>query len=87
MISEGYCLAFVQTPQCAHLPNNKSVLVHSMFVHTAIEELLMSKWVLKVSQLSFVVNPLSVSIQRSGEEIKFRFTAHESISRKTKDII
>ena len=68
VISKGYCLPFVQTPQRAHLPNNKSALAHSTFVHNAIEELLIYKRVSEVSQLPFVVNPLSVPVQRSGKK-------------------
>ena len=88
MISKGYCLPFVQTPQHAHLPNNKSVLAHSTFAHTAIEELLMSKWVSEVSQLSFVVNPLSVSIQRSGKKrLNLDLQHMNQHLKKTKDKI
>ena len=68
VISDGYRLPFIQAPPCRDISNNKSAFVHSNFVKEAINELLLSGRVLEVSQLPHVINPLSVSVQRSGKK-------------------
>ncbi|CAB4030460.1 Hypothetical predicted protein, partial [Paramuricea clavata] len=68
VISDGYRLPFIQAPPCRDISNNKSAFAHSNFVNEAINELLLSGRVLQVSQLPHVINPLSVSVQRSGKK-------------------
>lgn len=68
VISEGYRLPFIQTPPGRDMPNNKSAFEHCNFVSEAIRELLLSGRVLEVPLLPHVINPLSVSVQRSGKK-------------------
>jgi hypothetical protein len=68
VISEGYHFRFIQAPPCRDISNNKSAFAHSNFVNEAINELLLSGRVLEVSQLPNIINPLSVSVQRSGKK-------------------
>ena len=67
IIKEGYRLPFVNIPPGNDSPNNKSVLPHGEFVDQAIWELLATKRVVEVKEPPYIINPLSVTIQRSGK--------------------
>ena len=71
MPRNGYRLPFVNFPDSVILPNNTSARDHSYFVDEALLELLSSGRVIQVVDAPFVVNPLSVSVQTSGEKRLF----------------
>ena len=63
----GYIIPFENVPPCAYLKNNRSSLVHSEFVKSAILELLQAKCVTEV-EMPYIVNPLTVSVNSSGKK-------------------
>ena len=67
IIAHGYKIPFFSTPPSVCLPNNQSALHNSVFVSEAIDELLSKGLITQCSNIPFVVNPLTVSIQRSGK--------------------
>ena len=68
VIKDGYVVPFNQVPPSRDLKNNNSVLTHGDFVEEAINELIFSGRVLELKQKPHVVNPLSVSVQKSGKK-------------------
>ena len=63
----GYIIPFKNVPPGAYLKNNRSSLVHSEFVKSAILELLQAKCVTEV-EMPYIVNPLTVSVNSSGKK-------------------
>ena len=76
--------SFILSVISEYLTNNQSALAHSTFVHTAIDELLQSGCILEVSKSPSVVNPLSVSVQRSGKKRLILDLRHVNQSAKNK---
>ena len=68
ILKEGYRLPFVNIPPGNDSPNNKSVLPHGEFVDQAMWELLATKRVVEVKEPPYIINPLSVTIQRSRKK-------------------
>ena len=64
IIENGYKLPFISFPLAVKLRNNRSARLHADFVDQAVLELVNSGRVRMVYEQPFVVNPLSVSIQR-----------------------
>ncbi|CAC5364217.1 unnamed protein product [Mytilus coruscus] len=63
-----YVITFLQTPTSMSFKNNKSANVHSKFVDEAISELLNIGCYIETRFQPFVVNPLSVAVQSSGNK-------------------
>ena len=59
---EGYKIPFITTPEKVIFKNNLSAQNHREFVDEALNELLAT------GRVPYVVNPLSVSIQRNGKK-------------------
>ena len=68
VIERGYMLPFLSLPEPAVFRNNRSSLAHAKFVEDAIRELVESGRVLEVVVPPLVVNPLSVSVQATGQK-------------------
>ncbi|XP_072025653.1 uncharacterized protein [Amphiura filiformis] len=68
IIQNGYKLPLITTPPVIVLKNNKSALDNSDFVYEAINDLVKKGLVLQVSEKPTVINPLTVSIQKSGKK-------------------
>lgn len=67
VILEGYKLPFYEIPDSVILKNNKSALDNPLIVEFEIEKLLAKGCVSEVSSVPTVVNPLTVSFNRSGK--------------------
>ena len=67
-ITEGYVIPFLGTPPPMKFKNNQSALKHSDFVDLSISELLKEGCIHQVPFQPFVVNPLSVAVQKSGKK-------------------
>lgn len=68
-IEFGYVIPFIQSPLKAVLKINRSALIHSDFVYTAIDDLLSSGCIHEVFEDSiYVVNPLTVSVNATGKK-------------------
>ena len=67
-IEFGYKLPLLQIPPSFVATNNNSALQESVFVESAISELLSSESITEVFAPPAVINPLSVSIQKSGKK-------------------
>ena len=68
VIERGYMLPFVSLPEPAVFRNNRSSLAHAKFVEDALSELVESGRVIEVVVPPLVVNPLSVSVQATGQK-------------------
>lgn len=68
ILEHGYNLPLFQVPPQAHFRNNQSAKVQSDFVTSAITDLLVIGSIKIVSTKPWVVNPLSVSVQKSGKK-------------------
>lgn len=68
MIQNGYKIPFISTPSSVFLRNNKYAFSHADFVSQAIDDLLFSGVVVEQSEPPFVVNPLTVSVNRNGKK-------------------
>ncbi|XP_072030100.1 LOW QUALITY PROTEIN: uncharacterized protein [Amphiura filiformis] len=68
IISNGYKLPLISTPPRNVLKNNKSAFQNSEFVSQAIAELLDKGLISECNEIPLVVNPLSVSVQKSGKK-------------------
>ena len=66
-IEFGYKLPLLQIPPSFVATNNNSALQESEFVESAISELLSLECIAEVFAPPAVINPLSVSIQKSGK--------------------
>ena len=66
-IKEGYIIPFLENPTRMSLRNNKSAFVNHKFVDQAVSELVNLGCARQVPFEPFVVNPLSVSINKSGK--------------------
>ncbi|VDH92658.1 Hypothetical predicted protein [Mytilus galloprovincialis] len=67
VIDFGYRIPFFSDPPSVFLKNNRSALQHSEFVENSIQELLSKNCITEV-KCTFVVNPLTVSVNSSGKE-------------------
>lgn len=67
-IKNGYVIPFLNNPPLMFFRNNNSALVHSDFVNEAILVLVNNGCVIEIPFRSFVVNPLSVSVNSSGKK-------------------
>ena len=67
-IAFGYKLPLLQIPPPFVATNNNSALQESEFVESAISELLSLECITEVFAPPAVINPLSVSIQKSGKK-------------------
>ena len=73
IIENGYVIPFYNTPprtppvNNVAFINNNSALSHSEFVSQAIDDLLKAGCIELCSEQPYIVNPLSVSVQRSGK--------------------
>lgn len=67
-IKNGYVIPFIESPNSMHKANNKSAIHNSDFVTSAIDDLISSGCAVQVPFKPFIVNPLSVSIQKSGKK-------------------
>jgi hypothetical protein len=67
-IKYGYVIPFVQDPPPKILENNKSAFNNDEFVVKAINELLCTGCIVEVTDIPFVVNPLTVSISEKGKQ-------------------
>ena len=62
-------IPFIHSPSKIILKNNKSALIHSDFVITAINELLTSGCIHEIyEERAYVVNPLTVSVNATGKK-------------------
>ena len=68
VVRDGYKIPFVTFPPPKVSPNNHSAVTHSHFVSEAISDLLRTKCVGILDHKLDIVNPLSVSIQSSGNK-------------------
>ena len=67
-IRNGYKIPFFSTPPTAHLANNRSALNHESFVVQAITDLLSKGLIEECSNIPYVVNPLTVSVQNNEKK-------------------
>ena len=67
-IEFGYKLPLLQIPPPFFAKNNISAIQESAFVESAISELLSLECISEVFTPPAVINPLSVSIQKSGKK-------------------
>ena len=68
IIENGYKISFFETPEKAHLPNNKSSLKNVKFVLGSISEMLKIGSIKEVKASPKVINPLSVSKNSAGKK-------------------
>lgn len=68
VILNGYNIPFIHTPESVFLKNNKSAVDNMPFVMDAVTELVTTGRVIEVPFQPLVVNPLTVSINRSGKK-------------------
>lgn len=68
ILENGYYIPFVTTPENMIKNNNRSALENSEFVSLAVSDLLNNGCITEVKDKPVVVNPLNVSIQRSGKK-------------------
>lgn len=68
VIELGYKLPLLQIPTPFPARNNSSAFEHSAFVGNAISGLIRQGCVVGVFEKLIIINPLSVSIQKSGKE-------------------
>ena len=68
IISEGYRIPFIFAPPSLCSKNNNSALRNQQFVENDIVRLLFSNRIAEVSEPPCLVNPLTVSVDPSGEK-------------------
>jgi hypothetical protein len=66
-IKNGYVKPFIESPIQMCFKNNRSALGNEEFVSQTISDLIKSGCVVQVPFQPFVVNPVSVSTQKSGK--------------------
>ena len=67
-LKHGYVIPFTCTPPPMKFKNYKSAIENNVFVDEAVSELINNGCIQEVPFQPFVVNPLSVAIQKSGEK-------------------
>ena len=67
VIKHGYVIPFDEFPPRIYLKNNRSSILHADFVSGAILDLLGNGCIKEVFEPSFVVNPLTVSVNAKGK--------------------
>ena len=76
VIENEYKIPFCETPEKAHLPNNKSSLKNGKFALDSISEMLKISSIKEVKAPPNMINPLSVSENSAGRKhviLKFRY--------------
>ena len=68
VIDYGYKLPLLQIPPPFTAKNNSSALEQAPFVESAINDLFINGCVTEVFEAPVIINPLSVSVQKSGEK-------------------
>ncbi|CAC5393531.1 unnamed protein product [Mytilus coruscus] len=68
VIENGYAIPFITTPNSVVSKNNKSAIDYAEFVSQAIADLLVNDCIEEVKTRPHVINPLTVSTQKSGEK-------------------
>lgn len=68
VIKHGYKIPFLETPACSFSYNNRSALSNSEFVNSSIDEMVKCQYIVETPFKPVVVNPLSVSINKSGKK-------------------
>ena len=68
IIENGYAIPFITTPSVMFSKNNRSAFNHSDFVSQAVAELLLNNCIVQVKTRPHVVNPLTVSVQKTGKK-------------------
>ena len=68
IIKNGYKIPFYSLPSTCFQKNNKSALQHGDFVGKAIAELLDDCLIEECSEVPYIVNPLTVSVQSNGKK-------------------
>ncbi|VDI04514.1 Hypothetical predicted protein [Mytilus galloprovincialis] len=68
IIENGYAIPFITTPDSVFSKNNKSAIDNAEFVSQAIAELLVNDCIEEVKTRPHVINPLTVSTQKSGKK-------------------
>ena len=68
VIEFGYKLPFFQIPPPFFAVNNSSALSESAFVDSVINDLIVQGCVTEVFEAPVIINPLSVSVQKSGKK-------------------
>ena len=68
VIEYGYKLPLLQIPPPFTAKNNSSALEQPAFVESAINDLIINGCVTEVFEAPVIINPLSVSIQKSGKK-------------------
>ena len=68
VIEYGYKLPLLQIPPPFTARNNSSALEQPVFVESAINDLVINGCVTEVFEAPIIINPLSVSIEKSGKE-------------------
>lgn len=74
VIENGYKIPFLHIPDEIALENNKSARANTDFVNDEIERLLQKGYISRVTQNTFVVNPLTV-INNSREKLRLELDA------------
>ena len=67
VIEYGYKLPLLQIPPPFTGRNNSSALEQPVFVESAINDLVINGCVIEVFEAPVIINPLSISIQKSGK--------------------
>ena len=67
VVTKGYQLPFIRMPDLVCMLNHKSALENSLFVTTAIEELVLCRCVIECSTYPIVSSPLSVVFNAKGK--------------------
>ena len=68
IIKNRYKIPFYSLPSKCFLKNNKSAIQHGEFVGKAIAELLDNGLIEEFSEVPYIVNPLTVSVQPNGKK-------------------
>lgn len=69
VIKNGYAIAFISKLVSTFKNNNQTALQNAEFVTKAIKKLVDNNYVTEVFDKPYIVNPLSVSVQKSGKNV------------------
>lgn len=68
IVRHGYRLPFISLPESKFMQNNKSAVDHSDFVESSILDLLKIGSIMECSEVPYIINPLTVSVNDEGKE-------------------